>query len=288
MSPSHSARISQPLLLALLLSFLRLVSADECQPHQWGRLAAPPEPELGELVCRSNGTTGAVVNYYSCKQMADYYELSIEYFFMINPVLDEDCSNIEPYTDYCISGYKQPLVSTDGKCGPPNKNALCSGTGKPCCNSETWTCGDTDADCAPGTCHAGACEGADRWSLDGNCGWRHGGVGCAGKWGDCCSLEGKCGTGEDFCGIGKCDTGNCTQPELPPAADPPAPSNDSLDGTCGGSNGWQCDVIWGYCCGADGKCGMGTEFCGAGCQPEFGRCGTATATTTARVIPTGN
>lgn len=104
MSPSLSARISRPLLLVLLLSLLRAVSADECQPHQWGRLAAPPTPEVGELVCRSNGTSGAVVNYYSCKEMADYYELSIEQFFMINPVLEEDCSNIEPNTDYCVSG----------------------------------------------------------------------------------------------------------------------------------------------------------------------------------------
>lgn len=184
----------------------------------------------------------------------------------------------------CCFLVKQPLLSPDGKCGPSNNNATCSGTEKQCCNSETWTCGDTDADCAPGTCHSGACEGGNIWSLDGRCGWRHKGLGCAGKWGDCCNLEGLCGTGEEFCGVGKCDMGNCTKVEEPlPPIELPWPTGNTPDGTCGdgSAEGYTCNVVWGNCCGPAGRCGSTTEFCGAGCQAGFGQCGTSTTTSTA-------
>lgn len=102
---TRSSRLLLPLLL-LLYSF-RMASADECRPHQWGRLASvgpTSTPEVGEIVCRSNGTSSAVVGYYSCKEMADFYLISVESFFMLNPLLKDDCSNIEPATSYCVAG----------------------------------------------------------------------------------------------------------------------------------------------------------------------------------------
>jgi hypothetical protein len=36
----------------------------------------------------------------------------------------------------------EPLRAWDGLCGPDH-NATCLGTGKQCCNSKTWTCGDS-------------------------------------------------------------------------------------------------------------------------------------------------
>ncbi|TKW50655.1 hypothetical protein CTA1_12995 [Colletotrichum tanaceti] len=44
---------------------------------------------------------------------------------------------------------------------------------------------------------------------------------CAGKWGDCCSMDGECGSGPDFCGTGKCQMGNCTGLFLPAATSLP-------------------------------------------------------------------
>ncbi|KAI0418175.1 hypothetical protein F5X98DRAFT_122062 [Xylaria grammica] len=44
-------------------------------------------------------------------------------------------------------------------------------------------------------------------------GYQHGKRRCAGKWGDCGNMDGKCGTGTDFCGWGKCQSGNCTIPD---------------------------------------------------------------------------
>lgn len=79
----------------------------------------------------------------------------------------------------------------------------------PCCNSETWTCGDSTADCVPGTCYEGACEGDRVYSTDGTCGQAYGSRSCAGTWGNCCSVDGQCGTGEAYCGLFTCQEGDC-------------------------------------------------------------------------------
>ncbi|KAF9878670.1 hypothetical protein CkaCkLH20_03570 [Colletotrichum karsti] len=81
---------------------------------------------------------------------------------------------------------------------------------------ETWTCGMTLEDCADGTCYEGICPGHTVYTTDGKCSLAHGMQQCAGKWGDCCNMDGECGTGTDFCGLGKCQLGNCTTSALPP------------------------------------------------------------------------
>lgn len=79
-------------------------------------------------------------------------------------------------------------------------------------------------------------------------------------------MDGKCGTGDDFCGRGKCQLGNCTAP----ARDPP-PSDltfyfrgNSTDGTCGGPNSFTCNLVHGMCCNKDGACGAELSDCGVG------------------------
>jgi hypothetical protein len=62
-----------------------------------------------------------------------------------------------------------------------------------------------------GVCYEGLCPGHKVYTTDGNCGYAYDFSSCAGKWGDCCNLEGRCGTGEDFCGKGKCQLGNCIE-----------------------------------------------------------------------------
>ncbi|RWA04450.1 hypothetical protein EKO27_g10654 [Xylaria grammica] len=150
------------------LTYVSLATAaDSCSPWTWensaARTAAPEataEPTVtfvpsgphvlksgpavtGDIVCRYPGRTYADVNYYTCTELADKYGISLEKFFMLNPELDPDCGNIKPYTIYCVSGFIEPLRAYDGKCGPPNNNATCAGTDAQCCNSETWTCGDS-------------------------------------------------------------------------------------------------------------------------------------------------
>jgi len=163
---------------------------------------------------------------------------------------------------------KQPLLASDGKCGPQNKNATCLGTPLQCCNSKTWKCGDSEEeDCAPGTCFEGACLGAKVYAIDGKCGPKNNNLLCGGRWGDCCNFAGVCGTGASFCGKGNCESGNCTEP----LSHLPAPGSGNLtwdvgttpDGSCGGAKGYTCGVLWGSCCNAKSACGSG-EACKTG------------------------
>lgn len=102
-------------------------------------------------------------------------------------------------------------MALDGLCGPTNNGATCYGTDLPCCNANTFTCGATEADCAPGTCYEGACAGDAVFSTDGTCGPDHGDRLCAGVQGDCCSMTGQCGTGPGFCDEGNCRSGECVE-----------------------------------------------------------------------------
>ena len=119
------------------------------------------EIQPGDVNCRYSATTSATVNYYTCTQMATKYGITVDGFFTLNPTLELDCSNIQPKTEYCVDGCKLPLSqdvvasarltrtviepvrATDQLCGPPNGNATCLGTAYQCCNSETWTCGNS-------------------------------------------------------------------------------------------------------------------------------------------------
>lgn len=69
----------------------------------------------GDLVCRNTGSTYADVNYYTCTQLANKYEITIEKFFMLNPGLDPGCGNIKPYTKYCVAGCKSSSARLDSK-----------------------------------------------------------------------------------------------------------------------------------------------------------------------------
>jgi hypothetical protein len=118
---------------------------------------------------------------------------------------------------------------------------------------------NTRTDCAPGLCYEGACVGDKVYSTDGTCGHNHGNRQCTGKWGDCCNLDGQCGTGDSFCGIGKCHSGNCIRyPPLPWLA------GNTSDGTCGGPYNYVCNVVFGNCCNKDGVCGSLPSDCGVG------------------------
>ncbi len=172
----------------------------------------------------------------------------------------------------------EPLRAFDGKCGPPNNNATCIGTDKQCCNSQTWTCGDSADDCGPGTCYEGVCDGDIIYSTDGTCGQDHGLRSCAGLWGNCCSRGGQCGTGPAYCGLFACQEGDCDRWK-----DPPLPEGTpwTPDGTCGGVEGYRCSHDVGRCCNANGICGENPADCFVerGCQPAFGICASSDSPT---------
>ncbi|OAL54647.1 hypothetical protein IQ07DRAFT_628421 [Pyrenochaeta sp. DS3sAY3a] len=277
--------------------FPTLSIADDCRPVTWsneakvGRFAevtglpmistpiASPvgspgdritirDVKPGELNCRAWGYTYNEVNYYTCTEICNMYEITTDYFFSLNPTLETDCSNIQPKSEYCIDGYIEPLRALDGLCGPKHNNATCLGTDYPCCNANTFTCGASEEDCADGTCFEGGCLGDKSYSTDGTCGSQHGDRLCAGKWGDCCNFEGKCGTGASFCSLTSCQSGNCTRPS-PTIIPLPWQTGTTPDGSCGGPNKYTCNVVYGGCCNKNGQCGIFPVDCGAGCGFEY-------------------
>ncbi|PVI03007.1 carbohydrate-binding module family 18 protein [Periconia macrospinosa] len=244
-------------------------------------------PVSAEVRCRYNATAPPTVSYYTCTALATKYDISIEKFFLLNPLLDPDCTSIQAGEPYCVAGNIVP-TTTDGTCKPDSDTSCLGYSGGQCCNSQTWKCGNTKADCAAGTCAGGLCEVNDpsTYSLDGKCGSGNGNKKCGGKWGDCCGKStNTCGTGSSFCGVGNCLYGNCTF--TPPTSAPettPLPfyyTGNTTDGFCGPNNDNKvCNVAWGFCCASTGKCGIGAQFCGTGCMPTYGNC------TNANVAPT--
>jgi hypothetical protein len=132
------------------------------------------------------------------------------------------------------------------------------GTDKQCCNAQTWTCGDSEEDCAPGTCYEGVCQGDLIYSTDGTCGQDHGLRLCAGRWGNCCSIDGRCGTGPEYCGLFRCTDGDCDiwKEDQQPEGTPWTP-----DGTCSGVQGYRCSPDWGRSCNVNGICGAYPADC---------------------------
>jgi len=122
----------------------------------------------------------------------------------------------------------------------------------------------------------------------GNCGK---GIGSC-KKGECCSKYGWCGKTDDYCGkgcqseFGKCkSTVTTTTTKTKTPTPTPTPSNNK----CGKGIG-SCKK--GECCSKYGWCGKTDDYCGKGCQSEFGKCKstvttvTTTTTTTKTNTPT--
>ncbi|KAK4446124.1 hypothetical protein QBC34DRAFT_497070 [Podospora aff. communis PSN243] len=93
-------------------------------------------------------------------------------------------------------------------------------------------------------------------STDGSCGPANGGTVREGSgFGDCCSVNGWCGSTPAHCGSG-CQSGKCIQGAI------------TTDGSCGAGANHAICAGWpaGECCSPAGWCGGTPDHCGVGCQ----------------------
>lgn len=67
----------------------------------------------GDINCRQWARTYDDVNYYTCYELAEKYELDIDKLFLLNPGLDKDCSNVQPNVLYCVAGCRWPILGSD-------------------------------------------------------------------------------------------------------------------------------------------------------------------------------
>jgi hypothetical protein len=165
-------------------------------------------------------------------------------------------------------------LSPDGTCGGTNKYQ-CKDSGYGDCCSASNYCGSTTGHCTAG-CQSsfGTCTSTNI-SPDGTCGGSKGYVCKGSSFGECCSSTGYCGSTSGHCNAGyQSSFGTCTS------------TNQSPDGTCGGSKGYTCQgTSYGDCCSSSGYCGKSTDHCSSGCQGKFGQC--STVTTSKAPVQTG-
>ncbi|GKT61784.1 chitin binding protein [Colletotrichum tofieldiae] len=117
-------------------------------------------------------------------------------------------------------------------------------------------------------------------SLDAACGSVSGQTCQGSTFGDCCSQYGYCGKTEFHCGAG-CQSGfgKCTTSDSSSSTAVNSGTVSallvSLTGSCGANNGNAtcAGSIFGNCCSQYGYCGSDIDFCGTGCQSDFGSCG---------------
>ncbi|KAI6359417.1 hypothetical protein MCOR25_007072 [Pyricularia grisea] len=121
-------------------------------------------------------------------------------------------------------------------------------------------------------------------SPDASCGGNTGNTCQGSSFGNCCSVNGWCGSTADYCGSG-CQKyfGSCTSSGSgsTPSSSAAAASTSTVtssnkvsqDATCGGNTGNTCQgSAFGNCCSVNGWCGSTTNYCGSGCQRGFGTC----------------
>ncbi|KAH7400961.1 hypothetical protein DE146DRAFT_781783 [Phaeosphaeria sp. MPI-PUGE-AT-0046c] len=73
-------------------------------------------------------------------------------------------------------------------------------------------------------------------------------------------------------------------PTTTTGSNPPASTGTkqvTTDATCGGNTGF----TFGNCCSVSGWCGTSADYCGSGCQTDFGNCGSNDAATSAAPAP---
>lgn len=123
-------RLTRVLGSAVLLFSLPLLAftTGECQPATWTpdgytgtttfeplqhTFAAAPKGaniQPGEINCRFWSYTYQSVDQDSCKKLADEWNIDMAFFFVLNPMLAKDCSDIRTWTKYCVAGCKLPAL----------------------------------------------------------------------------------------------------------------------------------------------------------------------------------
>ncbi|CAG5156679.1 uncharacterized protein ALTATR162_LOCUS4476 [Alternaria atra] len=184
-------------------------------------------------------------------------------------------------------------TTTDGSCGAANGGMTCIGFNGPAglseCCSEYGYCGNTDIYCAAG-CQAGF----------GKCGAQD--VSSASSSGAASSTPAPSSSADVskdtvsssvFLSSSAASSSaasttvdassSASQASSAPSATPTTSGERSRDGSCGGTKGYTCvgfstlEGVKSECCSAWGYCGTSEDHCGAGCNPVYGNCPSASS-----------
>lgn len=124
---------------------------------------------------------------------------------------DAYCGPGHCHSGACIG--PQEGVTTNGTCGPSWDDLTCDNPSfGPCCSVYGY-CGSGPDFCGPGNCYSGKCDpDIGGPSINGECGPLFAGnKTCVGtQFGKCCSINGYCGSTDDYCRGSACYSGACT------------------------------------------------------------------------------
>lgn len=121
------SKMNYPFIIIPFLSLLITSAiADDCRPVTWAKndrralttsslaptsfptlTSSLPEPTVvqsGNINCRAWSRPYGSVNYYTCTEICNKYEIDTDFLFTLNPHLKRDCSNIQTGTKYCVDG----------------------------------------------------------------------------------------------------------------------------------------------------------------------------------------
>jgi len=182
-------------------------------------------------------------------------------------------SKDDQYSGYGLTAGNR---SSNGKCGA--NYGVCP---KSRCCSQYGYCGTSNSYCGQG-CQSefGVCNQKVFYS-DNKCGpseEEEEGTILICQDHQCCSKYGYCGTSNSYCGqgcqseFGTCSNSNSGKKEQKKKYSSPALTIIYSDTFCGVKEDgiYRCDGQ--QCCSPYGYCGTTKEYCGRGCQIEFGRC----------------
>ncbi|EMD94539.1 hypothetical protein COCC4DRAFT_120909, partial [Bipolaris maydis ATCC 48331] len=54
--------------------------------------------------CRSNATAQSNMGQYTCTELAERYCLTVDHFFLLNPLLDPHCLSIQASEEHWVAG----------------------------------------------------------------------------------------------------------------------------------------------------------------------------------------
>lgn len=129
---------------------------DDCAPWTWkwnarvrdvpatAVVAAEPTPSAvvtpfanksasvapGDIVCRSWAQTYDNVGYWSCKELADKFGITLDKFWLLNPQLAPDCKGVKSNTEYCVAGCESSMKSLCEVCAGASFTTILT-TGSP-------------------------------------------------------------------------------------------------------------------------------------------------------------
>jgi hypothetical protein len=199
-----------------------------------------------------------------------------DWLAIAHDIHQQTAQNLTEYM-FAVTAWKGYKAVTVGEClNDPVENWYRSSSGGVFTSTNAGKPPASSTASPPSSSTGGVAPAPTAISFEGTCGGNTGMTCLGSTFGNCCSVNGWCGSTSAYCSAG-CQSrfGSCSDGQSAPGAQPSSPSGSkvSLDGSCAGTTGQTCQgSTFGNCCSHAGWCGKTDDYCKSGCQLGFGTC----------------